>query len=125
MKRLVGLVHRFVYATLFALVSWLSCVMPLGERAEWQTWTCKVLDWPVATVGLLFPRWKGVDVFYDGVRCDFCSPAELMWGHLVLAVPVYVVLFYVLPFVLWLVRKWRSRSGGNAGAAAVGSAHPV
>src|SRR5688572_23379782 len=101
MKPLVGLIHRTVYATLFALVSWMACAMPLGPRVGLQTFTCKVLDWPVATAGLLFPGWKGVDVFYGGVKCDFCTPSELLWGHLLLAVPVYVVLFYLPLLFVW------------------------
>src|ERR1700692_554812 len=102
MRKIVGLVHRIVYAALIALLTWFTCAAPLGTHPHTQAMICKVFDWPVATAGQLFPRWHGVDVFYGGRSCDFCKPADVVWGHVCLAVPLYVVLFY-LPNILLLV----------------------
>jgi hypothetical protein len=105
-----------MYAAFLALLTWFSCAAPLGTHPHTQGLICKVLDWPVATVGQLFPRWYGVDVFYGGRSCDFCKPIDFVWSHTRLAVPVYVVLFYLPNFVVWIVRRFRNGRSKEAPA---------
>ena len=109
MRYLIGFIHRVVYATLIGLLTWFTCATPFGEHRRLQTLICQVFDWPVATAGRLFKTWHGLDVFYGGRSCDFCQPIDFVWSHLQLAVPVYVLLFYVPTLVRWIVRRRRSK----------------
>jgi hypothetical protein len=73
-----------------------------------------VLDWPVATTGLLFPTWwAGIDAFYGRNLCDFCTPDERLVRHIELAIPVYVMFLY-LPKILMLAVKKRDFQKGNS-----------
>jgi hypothetical protein len=105
----VGLVVRCGCATLLALIGWWSCVTArAGETI--RPAICRVLDWPVATVGLLFPKWwAGIDAFYGRNLCDFCTPSERLVRHLEFAIPVCILLFYIPALIKWAAEK-RGRS---------------
>lgn len=117
---MVGFVHRTVYAALLAMLGWYSCVFPPGFawQSNIQKALCYSLTYPLALVGRVTQPYRGLDIFFDrgGEWCDFCSAQQVLWYHLLFAVPVYVALFYLPSLVLWLVRKRRSRSRGGAPA---------
>jgi hypothetical protein len=110
---MVGFVNRIVYAALFAMLGWYSCVFPPGFA--WQSTVqkalCYSLTYPLALVGRVTQPYRGLDVFFDhgGEWCDFCSAQQVLWYHLLFAVPVYVALFYLPTLVLALMRMRRSR----------------
>src|SRR5438874_3190456 len=104
--RVLGFIHRMVYAALISLVGWIVCVLPhLQNGASW----CKVLNWPVSVVGQFIPGWSGINVVSAGGGCDFCTPTERLRDHLALAITLYVAVFYVPNAVAGFVRR-RQRS---------------
>ncbi len=104
---ILGFVVRCAAAAFIALIGWWSCVTARVAETV-RPVVCRLLDWPIATVGLLFPKWwAGIDAFYGRNLCDFCTPGERLTRHLELAIPVYVLLLYVPTFIRWIVEKRR------------------
>jgi hypothetical protein len=98
---------RVVIGLLLGSVTW-WCYLNGARFAGVPRLVYYVLDWPVATVGLLLPAyWAGIDAFYGRNLCDFCTAPELLVEHLKLAVPVFVGLSYA---VTALHVRWRRRS---------------
>jgi hypothetical protein len=115
MKRIVGLIHRVVYASLISLIGVMVCVLPnLGVDAR----ACKAVNWPVSSIGQFIPAWAGINVVSNRGGCDFCTPTERLKGHMALAIPLYVAIFYIPSVIAWLVRHRRR----NRQAALVGRA---
>lgn len=107
---LFSLAVRVVVGMLLGWVTW-WCYLNGGRLAGLPRIVYHVLDWPVATVGLLFPAyWAGIDAFYGQNLCDFCTPSELLVEHLKLAVPVFVLLSYVIT----KLHDWRRRRSNVA-----------
>lgn len=66
----------------------------------------KVLDLPVAAVNTLLPwQWKGIDVWSSKRQPEHESVWRTLLVHLRVAVPVYVLLFYVPNVIAALVRR--------------------
>ena len=106
-RHLFSLAVRVVIAMVLGYATW-WCYLNGGRAAGLPRVVYHLLDWPVATVGLLFPSyWAGIDAFYGQNLCDFCTPNELLLEHLKLAVPVFVGLSYA---VTTLHAWWRRRS---------------
>ena len=111
----IGFIHRVVYASLIALVTWHACTWPFGEsliRRRIVTAICLTFNAPTAIVGRITAPYRGMDVIFDrgGEWCDFCQPQEVLWRHVRFAVPVYVVLFYVPSVVMWIIRRRRRKN---------------
>lgn len=108
MKHLIGFSHRIVYAALFAVLGWYSCIFP--PNFKWQEPVqkvlCLVLTYPPAVVGQLTYPLSGMDLFFTRVTwCHNCSAQEAFWHHMRFAVPVYVVLFYIPALLKWVARR--------------------
>jgi len=106
MKRMIGFVHRVVYASLISLVGVIVCVLP---NIDVGAVPCKALNWPVSVLGQFIPGWAGVNVVSARGGCDFCTPAERLQSHLALAIPVYVTLFYIPNLIAWILRQRRQK----------------
>ena len=104
MKLIVGFIHRVVYASLISLLGVTVCVL---STMDVGTLPCKLMNWPVSIVGQHLPGWAGLNVFNEQNRCDFCTPTERFQSHMTLAIPLYVILFYLPNVVAWL--WWRRR----------------
>lgn len=110
----IGAVHRIVYATFFALLTWHSCTWPFGDSDTHRRVVksvCYTLNFPTALIGRLTAPYRGIDPLFDrgGEWCDFCSPQQVLWYHIRFAVPVFVTLFYLPAFVRWILQRRRSR----------------
>lgn len=109
---------RLVIGVACALGSWSACVAPLDSHGAIKSVLCRALNWPVATAGLLFGNWRGLDVFYGNASCEFCGAAAMFRYHMLLAVPVYVALIYAISFaIVVLRRKFRVGPVSPGGAA--------
>ena len=119
---LVGVVHRVAYAALISFIVWFLWTarfntLPFGR--DLQLGIVKVLDFPVAMVSEQMPRtgWRAIDPFTSD-QMGHNEPDEkvLLW-HLRLALPVYVVLFYLPNIAMWIVRRLRNGRPKEAPAA--------
>lgn len=122
MNHVIGLSHRVAYATAVALVGFLLAVMPAGAKVPGLA---RLLDLPVAAAGLLLPvTWRGVDLWFRPWEFHPYSSDHFVVGmlqHLRIAIPVYVLLFYV-PNLFSGLRRWmRSRRGADQPQPASGS----
>jgi hypothetical protein len=112
---LLGFIHRVAYAALVSFVVWFLWTarfdtLPLGR--DLQLRIVSVLDFPVAMVSEQMPLdgWRSIDPFSrDQMGHNEPNEKVLLW-HLRLAMPVYVVLFYLPNLVLWIVRRFRKGS---------------
>ena len=111
MRLLRSFVVRVIIAAAISILTWWTCSRAWGTLRELQSAICQVTDWPVAVVGrLLFPRGhEAIDMYYGRSLCDFCTDGELLWRHLKLAVPVYLVLSYLITGVVWLITHREKR----------------
>jgi hypothetical protein len=110
MKLLLGLCHRIAYATTFALAGLLLAVMPLGLKLDPTGVTTHVLNLPVAAVGLILPdEWQGIDLWFSQQEWGYLHFSETLIRHLRLAIPVYVLLFYVPSLFRGAVKWGRGR----------------
>lgn len=102
MKRaVIGFVVRLILATIIGGLSWYSCVSLIGSFPRLQSFACFVIGAPVVAV----ERY--------GSWCDFCSPDELMWNNLRIAVPIYILLLYIPVATRWSVRRVREKLSLN------------
>lgn len=109
-RKLAGFIHRVVYATLFGMAGWYSCVFPPGFpwQEPVQEILCYVLTFPPAVVGQMTYPLSSMDLFFSRIPwCHHCSAQEVLWYHLRFAVPVYVMLFYLPAFVVLVARRDR------------------
>jgi hypothetical protein len=120
MSYAVGLVHRVIYATLFAMLGWYSCLFPPGfpRQAGVQRGLCYALTYPLAVIGRLTEPYRGLDVFFGqgGEWCDFCTAQQVLWYHIRFAVPVYVVLFYLPKIAVFILSQMKRRIRRRASA---------
>lgn len=107
---LVGFaVRAFVAAAISLFVWWLLTTpfksVPLPGAVVIAT--VRVLNFPVALAGELLYPIRGFDlVFENGSSwCDFCPPGQMLWMQLRLAIPVYIVLFYVPALTRGIARR--------------------
>src|SRR5688572_6982058 len=113
MKHLIGLSHRVAYATATALVGLLLAVMPAGLKIDSTGVLTKLLNLPVAAVGLLLPDgWKSIDLWFGTNALHYSHFSEVLVRHLRLAIPVYVLLFYIptLGRAVWQRLRHRRRA---------------
>lgn len=110
-KRVVGLSHRFAYATVAGLLCWVfaahsfQSIDPRMSRAIALT-----LDAPVVVANHLLPsRWRGLNLFSGQPQGEFIRHEEILWLHLRAAIPTYVALFYVPNLICLAMRAWRRR----------------
>lgn len=110
---IIGLVHRVVYATLFALLAWHACTWPFGNsvvQRRLATAVCYTFNLPTAIVGRITSPYRGIDVFCNrGEWCETCPWQQELWVHVRFAVPVYVVLFYLPNLLFAIVWRFRNR----------------
>lgn len=106
MKRVMGFVHRVVYASLIALIGVIVCVVP---GIDIGALLCKLLNWPVSLIGQFIPGWGGLNVMNARGGCDFCTPAERLRSHLGLAIALYVAVFYMPNLIACISRRRRQR----------------
>lgn len=98
LRAVIGFVHRVVYAALIGIVTWLMAIFPIGVvNSLLLMLILKVFDFPVAVAGLLLPwEYTGIDLFFGhGFGVGAPAPEEILLRHLRVAIPVYVLLFYV------------------------------
>lgn len=92
-----GFFHRVAYAVALSLLVWDFYVLPLGLNLGIWSSVLSVLNAPVAAVGLLIPcPERGLDAPF--LQCHHeggQSGPQFFFSHLRLAVPVYVLLFYL------------------------------
>jgi hypothetical protein len=109
MRSVVGLALRFLVAVGIGMLTWFCCTHAYGSYRNIQSAVCHVTDWPVAAVArLVFPNGdQAIDVFYGRSLCDFCSGPEVIWRHLRLSTPLYVLLLYVPNILVWAMRRFQ------------------
>src|SRR4051794_20285246 len=118
LKSLLGFSHRVTYAALISFVVWFLWTarfdtLPFGR--DLQLRIVSVLDFPVAIVSEQMPLqgWRSIDPFTrDQMGHNEPNEKVLLW-HLRLAMPVYVVLFYLPNLVLSIMRRLRTRKKGQ------------
>jgi hypothetical protein len=94
----VGLGHRLAYATTLGLLTWYLYMMPCPALdMDLRRVIVAILDLPVAIVSQVLPGswWKGIDVFSVNPFGHGLAPELVLVRHLRLAIPVYVLLFYL------------------------------
>jgi len=102
-----------VYAALISFIVWFLWTarfntLPLGR--DLQLGIVKVLDFPVAMVSERMPLtgWRAIDPFTSDQLGHNEPDEKLLLWHARLAIPVYVMLFYVPSVVMWIVRRLRN-----------------
>lgn len=106
--RILGLTHRLAYATTVALAGFLLTVMPVGLRIDPSGFVVHLLDLPVAAAGLLLaPEWRGIDLWFQPQEWGYLHPIEGLLRHLRLAIPVYMLLFYLPNLIAGAHRRLR------------------
>lgn len=69
MKSLLGLSHRIACASAVALAGFLLAVLPGRLKIDPGGMLTRLLDLPVAAVGLLLPpAWRGIDLWFHPSR---------------------------------------------------------
>jgi len=111
-RAIAGFIVRVAVATALALtVLWLA-VTPFDRIPLPRDFTgvvVRVLNFPVAVAGEVLPI-RGFAVVFNTYEswCDFCTTGERIRRQLGLAVPVYVLLFY-LPNAIALIARRSKR----------------
>ena len=109
-----GLAHRVAYAIVIGVAIWYFALVPFSETSiprPLHEWLLKLLDLPIAAVNAILPwQWKGIDVWSSERQPEYSNVLKMLRVHLRVAVPVYVLLFYVPNAVRWVMRRGR-RSG--------------
>jgi hypothetical protein len=110
---LLGLSHRLAYAIAVALTGFFLIVMPIGLRIEFLV---RLLDLPVAAAGLLLPlEWRGIDLWFQPQEWGYVDPLQGLLRHLRVAIPAYVVLFYVPNVLSAVYRRLQGTRPGPTG----------
>lgn len=120
LRHLVGLCHRFAYASALALATINLWVLPLGvEHSRLVGFLVPVANSPVAAAGLLFScELRGLDTPFS--QCSPQSGSAFYWQHLRFAIPVYVLLFYA-PSLFRAGRHWLRRRAQSTEPRTAGS----
>jgi hypothetical protein len=118
---LVGLSHRVACATLIGIYTWLFSYLPYSATPRLLGDLAYIFDFPVAAASLVLPfPFKGIDLFFGRGVGEFMSKETLLFWHLRVAIPVYVLLFYVPNLIkggFGLIRKRKVRSEGVTAAS--------
>jgi hypothetical protein len=106
-RRLLSFAVRLSAAAAIGALTWWTCGGSWQSLREVRSFLCHVTDWPVAVVGrALFPHGhQAIDVFYHRSLCDFCTNDQVLWRHLRLAVPVYLILSYLVTGIWFLIAR--------------------
>lgn len=109
-----GFIHRAAYATLTAIVVWILYVFPFDPGSyRFRLAAVKVLDWPVAMVSRQMPpSLKAIDPFSDYPFAHNERAEYVLLLHLRLAVPVYILLFYLPSLIAAGLARLRRRKSG-------------
>ena len=105
LRHAIGFLHRLAYATLCGLATWTILATeasrvingrPAPGAPQILIPIAMVLDYPIALVSRLrIPYFAGIDLFFgDGVG-EFMPSGEVLSWHLRVAIPTYILLFYV------------------------------
>jgi hypothetical protein len=116
MKRAVlGFVHRFAYATVCAFLGFVPCILPYRDRpSPVFAAICYTFNLPVAVVTWLgIPYLAGLDAWRGRGVGESMSAGEMLVWHVRVAVPTYVVLFYVPTLALWVARRQHNRQAAK------------
>lgn len=107
-KVLVGLCNRIAYAGALALGVFDLTILPLGmPESRLLSQFLMALNLPVSLVSLFLPyEWHGLD-FPLGHGAQ--TGARAFWNHMLIAIPVYVLLFYLVGFLWSGIQRMRHR----------------
>jgi hypothetical protein len=112
-RAVIGFTLRLIIAAAVSLlVWWLSTTpfdhLPLPPSIIFIA--VRLLNFPVALAGELFPPIRGIQLLFEGYGtwCDFCPADELFRQQMSIAIPTYLVLLY-LPAVLRSIARRRPR----------------
>jgi hypothetical protein len=107
-RHAVGFCHRLAYGLLASLITFIALgvgVQP-GRYELVLVYLAKVLNLPVALVGLLTYPYGGIDLWFGtGYGPD---PRQLLMQHLTFSLPIYLALFYAPAVIRALYRRWRA-----------------
>lgn len=111
-RHFVGFCNRVAYATVLGLAAWGLMMWPpftpLAGRI--YGYAAILLDLPIALANLLLPLdWRGLDLVFDRGLTIGTSTPGFLFRHLRVAIPVYVLLFYLPSLLLGSWRRWRRR----------------
>lgn len=111
-RAVLGFVLRVIAAVALSGTVWWLATRPFDRIPLPRSTVAilvRVLDFPVAVAGEVLPI-RGMELVFNDYEswCDFCSPGQFLWQQMRLAVPVYVLLFYV-PNVIRFVARWNRR----------------
>lgn len=107
-----GFFLRLGYAVALSALVWNFFVLPLGVDLDAWGPVLNALNAPVATASLLVPcPERGLDApFSQCHQQGGQTPPRFFFNHLRLAVPVYVLMFYLPNALRGAWRSWRGRS---------------
>jgi len=113
LRRTLGFALRLAGATALSLLVWWLAVTPFDRlppplsRSSFLFIAIRILNFPVAVAGELFYPIRGVQVLFDGYStwCDFCPPDELFRHQMRIAIPTYLVLFYLPSLTRSIARR--------------------
>jgi hypothetical protein len=114
MKELIGFSHRVAYAMAIAVVGLLLAALPAGASVDPSGLFTKALNLPLAATGLLLPdEWKTIDLWFGTNALHYADFSEVLLRHLRIAIPVYVLQFYLPNLFHGLYRLIKSRGGAS------------
>ena len=110
MRRLIlGFIVRLIASTVISLTVWCLFVTPFN-RLPIPTAAVivivRLLDFPVALAGEVLPI-RGMELVFDdhGTWCDFCPIGEMFRQQMRIAIPTYLLLFYVPTLLRRVTRR--------------------
>jgi hypothetical protein len=103
------------YAVVLAGATWAMLVVPLGvEDSRVATAVVYVFVFPVAVAGAWLPsEARGIDLFFWPGAIHGMPAADILLRHLRIAIPVYVLLFYLPNLFRGLYRWIKARDGAR------------
>lgn len=119
-RKVIGFFHRLAYALALALGVFSLTVLPLGlPSSNWIPWALAAVNSPVSLVSLLVPcSERGLDFPLGDCHHEGGQTAsEFFFSHLRLAVPVYLLIFYLPGFFVAARRWWRGRKAPKRSVA--------
>lgn len=110
MRRLIlGFIVRLIASAVISFTVWWLFVTPFDRLplpASAVTVIVRLLDFPVALAGEVLPI-RGMELVFDdhGTWCDFCSVGEMFRQQMRIAIPTYLLLFYVPTLLRRVARR--------------------
>ncbi len=106
MKSFIGFCHRVAYAIVLGVTVGYIYLVPSPLGARGSAWVAGILNLPVS----VFCQVTGahaINTFASSSFAHLGTFEDALFQHLRVAVPVYVVLFYVPNIAKWLIRRMR------------------